>query len=148
MQPFLLLGDITGALVIFGLAVLVFGGLVCFIGIRLLQMSVSTIGSRVIASLSLALGALVVLVALVFLVDVLDAQPFRALRRQVEEAEVARQDTILRTQKRQAQLELKQFEQSFDQPRQSLPDSSQRYWVRHDSITPLRDEEDLSKLKW
>ncbi|RSK43173.1 hypothetical protein [Hymenobacter rigui] len=148
MRPFLLLGDITGAIAILGLAVLAFGGLLVFGGIQIQRTSASKMGCIAIGGIALALGTLMVLIALAFLFDVWDTQPDRALQHQIGEAEAAHQDTSWKAQARQSRQELTRFEQSFDWQRHPLPDSSQRDWIRQDSILPAYDKDALSELEW
>lgn len=73
MRRFLLLGDITGSLVVLGLVVAAFGGLAVFRGIQLQRTSATATGNNGIGCVAVVFGILVVLIALAFLSDVWSA---------------------------------------------------------------------------
>ena len=89
MRPCLLLGDISVSLIIVGLVVLGFGGLIVFGGIRLQRPSPTATGSKGmgLGCVVMAIGLVVVLIAFSFLSDVWEGRPSRVMQRQMEEIE-------------------------------------------------------------
>ncbi len=131
MRPFLLLGDISGSLIVLGLVVLGFGGLIVFGGIRLQRPSPTATGSKGmgLGCVVMAIGMVVVLIAISFLSDVWEGRPSRVAQRQMEEMEETRkaalQDTSWKARDRKTNQE---------------SDSAWRHSVQQDSIARARAE--------
>jgi hypothetical protein len=91
MRPLLLLGDISGFLIVLGFGVLASGGLIVFLGIRLERSSPRSMESKVKGSLALVFGTVVMLSALYFFYAMWDDQPSRVAQRQKEDMEEERE---------------------------------------------------------
>ncbi|WP_210522007.1 hypothetical protein [Hymenobacter terricola] len=134
MRPFLLLGDISGSLIVLGLVVLGFGGLTVFGGIRLQRPSPTATGSKGmgLGCVVMAIGMVVVLIAFSFLSDVWEDRPSRVIERQMEEIEE-------REEARNAALPDTSWV-ARDRKTNQESDSASRHVVQQDSIARARAE--------
>jgi hypothetical protein len=87
MRPLLLLGDISGFIVVVGLGVLAFGGCIVFAGMRLMRSSPASMISKSIGKLALVFGTVVMLGDLYVFYLMWENRPSRIAQRQKEQTE-------------------------------------------------------------
>ena len=139
MRPFLLLGDISGFLVMLGLGVLAFGGLLVFAGTRLARSSSASMGSKVLGWVVIVFGTLVILSAFCLFFIVWEDQPERSIQRQWKEIQENRQAALNAPFEDTA---YKARDREIIQER----DSAWRHLGLPDSIAPTRAKK--AELEW